>query len=142
NGSFTFTSDYNGTLQSRTGSNDALASFMMGYLHQFSQTSGDFSTSRENVIGLFANDTWKVSPRLTLDLGLRYEPQVPMKEIYGRIQQFRPDAYKAGVSSSVVPSAPAGLFFVGDKYNGISVPATGETGDFNNFAPRVGIAFD
>ena len=142
NGSFTFTSDYNGKLPSHTGSNDALASFMMGYLHQFSQTSGDFSTSRENVIGLFANDTWKVTPRLTLDLGLRYEPQVPMKEIYGRIQQFRPDAYKAGVSSSVVPSAPAGLFFVGDKYNGISVPATGETGDFNNFAPRVGIAFD
>ncbi len=136
NGSFSFTSDTN------PGSNDAMASFMMGYLRTFSQTSGDFSDSRENVIGLFANDTWKVSPRLTLDLGLRYAPQVPMKEIYGRIQQFRPDAYKAGVSSSVVPSAPPGLFFVGDKYNGISVPATGETGDFNNFAPRVGFALD
>jgi hypothetical protein len=136
NGSFSFTSDTN------PGSNDALASFMMGYLRSFSQTSGDFSNSRENVIGLFANDTWKVSPRLTLDLGLRYAPQVPMKEIYGRIQQFRPDAYAAGVHSSMVPSAPAGLFFVGDKYNGISVPATGETGDFNNFAPRVGVALD
>lgn len=133
NGSFTFQSD---------ASNNALASFMMGYLYQFSQTSGDYSNSRENVIGLYANDTWKVSPKLTLDLGLRYEPQVPMKEIRGRIQQFRPDAYAAGVSSSVVPSAPPGLFFVGDKYNGISVPATGETGDFHNFAPRVGFAFD
>jgi hypothetical protein len=65
-----------------------------------------------------------------------------MKEIYGRIQQFRPDAYAAGVSSSVVPTAPPGLFFVGDKYNGISVPATGETGSFKNFAPRVGFAYD
>lgn len=136
NGSFQFTSDRN------PGSNDAEASFMMGYLRSFSQTSGDYSNSRENVIGLYVNDTWKMSPRLTLDLGLRYEPQVPMKEIYGRIQQFRPDAYKAGVSSSVIPSAPPGLFFVGDKYNGISVPATGETGDFNNFAPRVGFALD
>lgn len=136
NGSFSFTSDLN------PGTNDALASFVMGHMHSFSQTSGDYSTSRQNVIGLFASDTWKVSPRLTLDLGLRYEPQVPMKEINGRIQQFRPDAYTAGVSSTVVPSAPAGLFFVGDKYNGISVPATGETGDFNNFAPRVGIALD
>lgn len=136
NGSFSFTSDKN------PGSNDAEASFMMGYLRSFSQTSGDFSNSRQNVIGLFANDTWKMSPRFTLDLGLRYEPQVPMKEIYGRIQQFRPDAYAAGISSSVIPSAPPGLFFVGDKYNGISVPATGETGDFNNFAPRVGFALD
>lgn len=136
NGTFSFTSDTN------PGSNDAEASFMMGYLRSMSQTSGDYSNSRENVIGFFAGDTWKMSPRFTLDLGLRYAPQVPMKEIYGRIQQFRPDAYKAGVSSSVIPSAPPGLFFVGDKYNGISVPATGETGDFNNFAPRVGFALD
>ncbi len=142
NGSFQFTSDYNAELGTHTGTNNALASFMMGYMHNFSQTSGDYSTSRQNVLGLYANDTWKISPRLTLDLGLRYAPQVPMKETKGRIQQFRPDAYKAGVQSSVIPSAPAGLFFVGDKYNGISVPATGETGDFNNFAPRVGFAYD
>ena len=133
NGTFRFQSDV---------TNNALASFMLGYLYQFQQTSGDYSDSRENVIGLFANDTWKMTPRFTLDLGLRYAPQVPMKEIYGRIQQFRPDAYKAGVSSSVIPSAPPGLFFVGDKYNGVSVPATGEKGDFNNFAPRVGFALD
>ena len=142
NGTFSFTSDYNPKLPSNTGSNDAEASFMMGYLRSMSQTSGDYSNSRENVIGLYANDTWKMTPKLTLDLGLRYEPQVPMKEIYGRIQQFHPDAYAAGVHSSVIPSAPSGLFFVGDKYNGQSVPATGETGDFKNFAPRVGFALD
>src|SRR6185437_3004948 len=44
--------------------------------------------------------------------------------------------------SAIVPSAPAGLFFIGDKYNGVSVPPRGQTGDFNNFAPRVGIAWD
>ena len=65
-----------------------------------------------------------------------------MKEIWGRIEQFRPDAYAAGVHSSVIPSAPAGLFFIGDKYNNIAVPDRGETGDFNNFAPRVGVAWD
>lgn len=142
NGQFQFTSDFNPKLPSHTGSNDAEASFLMGYLHNMSQTSGDYSNSHENVIGFYANDTWKLSPRLTLDLGVRYEPQVPMKEIYGRIQQFHPDAYAAGVRSSIVPSAPAGLFFVGDKYNGQSVPATGESGDFKNFAPRIGFAFD
>jgi len=133
NASFNFTNDVTGL---------AMASFLLGYQHTFSQTSGDWSDSRENPMGLFANDKWKVSPRLTLDYGLRWEPQQVMKEIAGRIQQFRPDAQAAGVHSAIIPSAPAGLFFIGDKYNGISVPDRGQTGDFNNFAPRVGVAWD
>jgi hypothetical protein len=133
NGSFNFTNDVTGL---------AMASFLLGYQHTFTQTSGDYSDSRENPIGVFASDKWKVSPRLTLNYGLRWEPQQVMKEIWGRIEQFRPDAYAAGVQSSVIPSAPAGLFFVGDKYNGVGVPERGETGDFNNFGPRVGFAWD
>ena len=133
NGSFSFTNDVTGL---------SMASFLLGYQHTFSQTSGDFSDSRENPIGVFGNDKWKVSPKLTLSYGLRWEPQQVMKEIWGRIEQFRPDAYAAGVHSSVIPSAPAGLFFVGDKYNGVGVPDRGESGDFNNFGPRVGVAWD
>ncbi|HEV2486771.1 MAG TPA: carboxypeptidase regulatory-like domain-containing protein [Terracidiphilus sp.] len=133
NGNFIFTNDV---------TNLVMASFVLGYQHQFSQTSGDYSDSRENPMGVYANDTWKVSQRLTLDYGLRWEPQQVMKEIWGRIEQFRPDAYAAGVHSSIVPSAPAGLFFIGDKYNGQTVPDRGESGDFNNFAPRIGIAWD
>ncbi len=133
NGNFNFTNDVTGL---------SMASFLLGYQHTFSQTSGDFSDSRENPMGLFANDKWKISPRLTLDYGIRWEPQQVMKEIWGRIQQFRPDAQAAGVHSTIIPSAPAGLFFIGDTYNGIGVPDRGETGDFNNFGPRVGAAWD
>lgn len=133
NGSFTFTDDT---------TNLASASFVLGHLRSLSQTSGDNSDSRQNVIGVYASDKWKTTPRVTLNLGLRWEPQVPMKEIFGRIVQFRPDAYAAGVHSSVIPSMPAGMFFVGDRYNNISVPDTGETGDLNNFGPRVGVAWD
>ena len=133
NGSFNFTSDYTGL---------ALASFLTGKLYSFTQTSGNYSDQRQNVQGLFASDKWHVRPNLTLDLGLRWEPQVPMKEIYGRVEQFRPDAWASGVRSSVFPNAPPGLFFTGDSYNGIGVPSTGETGDFNNFAPRGGFAWD
>ncbi len=133
NGSFSITADVTGY---------AAASFVLGHIHSFSQTSGDYSDSREKVWGLYVNDKWKATRNLTLSLGARWEPQVPMKEIYGRIQQFRPDAYDAGVQSTVIPSAPAGLFFIGDKYNGVSVPDTGQTGDFNNFAPRIGVAYD
>jgi Carboxypeptidase regulatory-like domain len=133
NGNFNFTNDVTGL---------AMASFVLGYQHTFSQTSGDFSDSRENPFGLFADDKWKVTPRLTLDYGLRWEPQQVMKEIWGRIEQFRPDAWAAGVHSQIVPTAPAGLFFIGDTYNGIKVPDRGQTGDFNNFAPRVGVIWD
>ena len=125
-----------------TVTNLAMASFVLGYEHQFSQTSGNWSDSHENPMGFFADDKWKVSPRLTLDYGLRYEPQQVMKEIRGRIEQFRTDAYAAGVRSSIIPSAPAGLFFIGDSYNGMKVPDRGEAGDFTNFAPRIGVAWD
>jgi len=143
NGSWTINTDNSGTTS--TGANGpgvALADFMMGYQSAFTQTSGNYSDSRENPLGFFAQDNWKMTPRLSLTLGVRYEPQQVMQEIHGRIQQFRPDAQVAGVHSAIIPSAPAGLFFIGDKYNGIDVPTRGETGDFNNIGPRVGIAWD
>ncbi len=122
--------------------NLGLASFVMGHMHSYSQTSGNFSDSRQNVIGLFAEDKWKARSNLTLTLGLRWEPQVVIKEIYGRIEQFRPDMYYAGVRSKIIPTAPAGVVFPGDSYNGVTMPDTGQTPDLNNFAPRLGIAWD
>lgn len=122
--------------------NNGLASFVMGHMHAYSQTSGNFSDSRQNVIGFYAEDKWKARPNLSLTMGLRWEPQYVMKEIFGRIEQFRPDMYAAGVRSKVIPTAPAGLVFAGDSYNGVSVPASGQTPDLNNIAPRLGIAWD
>ncbi|MGH9352717.1 MAG: TonB-dependent receptor domain-containing protein, partial [Terriglobia bacterium] len=121
--------------------NLGLASFVMGHLHSFTQTSGNYSDQRQNVIGLYVEDRWKVRSNFTLTLGLRWDPQMVMKEIYGRTEQFRPDAYAAGVQSKIIPTAPAGLFFVGDSYNGLSMPASGETPDLNNFGPRAGFAW-
>ena len=122
--------------------NLGLASFVMGHLHTYSQTSGDFSDSRQNVIGLFAEDKWKARPNLTMTFGLRWEPQFVMKEKFGRTEQFRPDMYAAGVRSKVIPTAPAGEVFVGDSYGGVTFPASGQDPDIKNFAPRLGIAWD
>ncbi len=119
-----------------------LASFVMGHMHSYTQTSGNFSDSRQNVIGLFVEDKWKARPNFTLTAGLRWEPQYVMKEIFGRTEQFRPDMYYAGVRSKVVATAPAGEVFVGDSYNGVTMPASGQTPDLNNFAPRLGVAWD
>ena len=60
NGSFSFNNDTSGL---------AMANFLMGYQNSFSQTSGDFSDSRENPQGVFGSDKWKVSPNLTLSFG-------------------------------------------------------------------------
>ncbi|HKE26619.1 MAG TPA: carboxypeptidase regulatory-like domain-containing protein [Bryobacteraceae bacterium] len=122
--------------------NLGLAGFVMGHMHAYSQTSGNFSDSRQNVIGLFVEDKWKPRSNLSITLGLRWEPQYVMKEIFGRIEQFRPDMYYAGVRSKIIPTAPAGLVFPGDSYNGVTMPATGQGPDVANFAPRAGIAWD
>ncbi len=143
NGSLTMNTDNSGTTS--TGANGpgvALADFMMGYQSAFSQTSGNYSDSRENPLGFFAQDSWKLSTRLNVTLGVRYEPQQVMKEIRGRIQQFHPDAQVAGYHSAIVPTAPAGLMFIGDTFGGTGVPDRGETGDFNNIGPRIGVAWD
>ena len=125
-----------------TLTNLGLASFVMGHMHSYSQTSGDYSDSRQKVFGLYVEDKWKALPNLSLTMGLRWEPQWVMKEKFGRIEQFRPDMYYAKVRSTVIPSAPAGEVFSGDSYNGVTLPDTGQTPDLKNFGPRMGVAWD
>jgi hypothetical protein len=122
--------------------NLALASFMIGKLYSFAQTSGNYSDQRQNVQGLFVGDHWRATQSLTVDLGLRWDPQAPMKEIFGRVEQFNPEAAAAGMRSQVFPNAPPGLLFIGGSFNGVGVPAGGEKADLNNFAPRGGFAWD
>lgn len=122
-------------------SNLDLANWAIGHMASYSQTSGNFSDQRENVIGLYVSDQWKVRPNLTLTAGLRWEPQGVMTEIYGRTEQFNPVAYAAGFRSTILPTAPVGLMFPGDCFSGYCMPASGQTGDYKNFAPRLGAAY-
>ncbi len=104
NGSLAFdASDY---------TDNALANFITGNLYSYSEDSGNWSDQHQNAQGIFIQDAWHASRRLTLDGGLRWEPQVPIQEVDGRVQQFFPGAAVAGVHSKVFPNAPAGLFFM------------------------------
>lgn len=121
-----------------TTTNNALASFFLGYVNEFKQNSGQFQQNRGTFLGGYVQDSWKVSRRLTLDYGLRYEPFIPLHEGGHRMGQFNPAAYAAGTKSVVYPTAPAGLLFPGDP----GVPQDGVRPVYTNFMPRVGFAWD
>jgi hypothetical protein len=80
----------------------------------------------------FFQDNIKVTPKLTVNVGLRYEPSIPYRDEGNRVSVFRP-----GLKSQVFVNAPTGLLFVGDP----GVPERGTKSDMNNFAPRVGFAW-
>ncbi len=121
-----------------TSTNYSLASFLLGYMNNFHQGYGEYKNNRNNFWAFYFNDSFHATRRLTLNYGLRYEPYFPWREIKGRAEQFSPSNYYAGVMSQKFINAPPGLLFPGDK----GVPFDGVTGNYSNFAPRVGFAYD
>ncbi len=123
--SFTF----NGT---RTG--DPMADFLTGAYRSlsiaFGQRLNDGLSSF--TVGYFQDD-FKVTRRLTLNFGLRYELPKPWVDKQDRINTLD---LRPGVRSKVVPTAPPHMLFVGDLPRGL-YPT-----DKNNFAPRFGFAWD
>ncbi len=89
---------------------DAFASFLFGQPVFFLQGRGDFSRGiRGNSLNGYAQDTYKVTPRLTLNVGLRYELPFPYTEIHNRQTLWIP-----GRQSKVMPNAPQDLLYPGD----------------------------
>jgi len=113
---------------------NAFASFLFGQPVFFLQGGGDFSRNlRGNAVNFYAQDTYKVSSRLTLNYGIRYEIPFPYTE-----QKDRQNLFEPGVQSVVFPAAPAGLVYPGDP----GVPRGLIQTDKKAFAPRVGFAWD
>ena len=129
NGNFTF----NG---SRT--NLGLADFLLGTPNDFTQTNATPDDLRQWIMSFYGQDTWKVSKRFTLNFGLRWEPTFSDPDKYKRGTSFNQAAFLAGQHSTVIPNAPAGLFFVGDP----GIPRGLWNGQKANFAPRVGLVFN
>jgi outer membrane receptor protein involved in Fe transport len=114
--------------------NDAFASFLFGQPVFFLQGGGDLSRGlRGQNLYVYGQDTYKITSRLTLNAGLRYELPFPYTEIRNRQNLFVP-----GVQSVVFPAAPAGLLYPGDP----GVPRGLIPTETKAFAPRIGLAWD
>ncbi|MDZ7637178.1 MAG: TonB-dependent receptor [Bryobacterales bacterium] len=113
---------------------DSFADFLLGGYQQLSVTNGVRDNDGDGAFyALYAQDDWKVTSRLTLNLGLRYELPIPWRDKFDRINTVYPDP---SVQSTRFPSAPVGMLFPGDLPRGLY------NTDKNNFAPRVGFAWD
>lgn len=111
----------------------AAADFMLGKFSQLVYTSGFSARLRQTLPALYAQDDIRLSRRLTLNAGLRWDPFLPYTSENHALATLSP-----GSQSKVYPNAPVGLLYPGDA--GVPENIIGNT--WNNFAPRAGLAWD
>src|SRR5215467_13499485 len=115
------------------GSSNDLADFLLGASDEYFQFSKAPSNEHQKQYGAFAQDEWRVTPRLTLTLGLRYEYTTPETDTRGFSFSIIP-----GLQSTRFVNAPLGLVFPGDA----GAPKGWYFPDRKNFSPRLGFAWD
>ena len=118
-----------------------LADFMLGNYARFQQSNVSSSYWRQNYTASFVQDTWRVSSRLTLNLGLRWEPYLPQYSDGTQIGRFKREWFDQGLRSTVFRNAPAGLLYSGGDPG---MPGDNKVSEnrWMQFAPRAGLAFD
>ena len=127
NGAFTFNGQTSGL---------SLADFLIGRPSSFLQGNPVFDYDNHDYVGAYLQDEWRVRPNLSLNVGLRWEPFIPLRNTYSWVSHFDRARFDAGTKSKVYPQAPAGLMFPGDDgYPGDSTT----NGKIGNFAPRLGV---
>jgi hypothetical protein len=103
----------------------------------FTQQSTNAEDLRQSRVAAYVQDDYKISPTVTLNLGVRYEPYFPFFETNGRAGFWAP-----GQQSTRFPNATPGLLFAFDNNPAIPNRNTIINKDWKNFAPRIGFAWD
>jgi hypothetical protein len=123
NGSFVFSGTETGV---------DFADFLIGAPSQYNQSQLYPFYARNRYAGLFAQDSWRARPNLTINYGLRWDRIAPWSEKYNQISTFDP-----GAQSVVFPGAPAGILYPGDPGVSKTLAPIGNL----SFAPRLGVAW-
>jgi hypothetical protein len=108
------------------------ADFLLGVPTQYNQSQLQPFYGRNKYVGIYGQDSWRVTRSLTLNYGLRWDRIEPWYEKYNQIATFEP-----GKQSIVFPGAPAGILYPTDP----GVPRTLAPPGDRDFAPRIGIAY-
>ncbi|HEY4818256.1 MAG TPA: carboxypeptidase regulatory-like domain-containing protein [Candidatus Acidoferrum sp.] len=167
NGSYSFTSNAASPSGNDLGFTDAYGNYLLGLPTSYGQGAAQGENARTTSLFLYAQDSWKLKPSLTLNYGLRWELNTPYNEIKHRVQTFRPgqaDTIFPCVLSPTYPSGqpnptfggvavggstdcsptgpsnavyPLGLVIPGDK----GVPNGLTQTYYKSFAPRLGVAW-
>jgi Carboxypeptidase regulatory-like domain/TonB-dependent Receptor Plug Domain/TonB dependent receptor len=129
-GNFTF-SPLITRLPGVAGTGNALASFLLGEVNAASVQVSDKIQTRASYLAFYAQDDWRITDRLTINAGLRWEAEFPRREINNKMNSFDATAINP------VSSTPGVVTFAG--VNG--TPERAFATDRNNFGPRLGFAY-
>jgi hypothetical protein len=116
-----------------------IPSFLLGQITTFSMSAPNPLPQQKYFINGYVQDTWKVTSRLTVNLGLRWEPSLPPGMLNKSAYNFSLANMLAGVTSRTFVNGPPGLSFPGDPgFQGLA----GVQNQWNLFAPRVAVGYD
>ena len=125
NGQFQFTDSRSGF----PGSGNAIANVAMGLFDSYSELGQRaYTIFRGSSYEPYAQDSWKVTPKFTLNYGVRYTVIVPYSALWRNMIVFDPTLYDPSKAVTVIPTGKnAGQIVVGngDRYNGMVIPGSG-----------------
>jgi hypothetical protein len=140
-----FTSGLAGTSLAVANVN-TMANFELGFLSALTQGEFEETNDRNNFPGIYAQDSWKITHRLSIDYGVRWELFAPWHNNVGVQTAFNPTEYAANTgtpqfaiaTSSGTGGLPAGMEITGDQ----GFPKNGVNNQYTQFMPRLGFAYD
>jgi Carboxypeptidase regulatory-like domain len=121
------------TFSGAGATNNALGNFLLGIPTAVTQDAPVTAYTNTWYTALFIQDDFRIHPRVTLNLGLRWDVQTPPTDPLNRVVNYVP-----GQKSTVNAAAPVGALFYGDP----GVERGGVPVDYHHFSPRVGVAWD
>ncbi|HUZ94073.1 MAG TPA: carboxypeptidase regulatory-like domain-containing protein [Edaphobacter sp.] len=136
NGNFSFNGGLSGINNKNVG--EPLIDFLTGQQNAFSQSRAQLTNYRQNIYGVYVQDTFHATQRLTLSAGVRWEPYLVPTDQKARGSSFSQTAFDANQHSTVYPLGPAGSFYYGDP----GIPKSYAHNSMARFSPRLGLTLD